>query len=201
MTLLLWLSGGLPGDDAPQDLSGVNKEISHWWRTRGRYALFVYPAASHFVIAQRSTRRFFHWAPSRKLLAVVATTLFVIVPLIYVVPRPQYVQIVDNDVIEYTSDRKVRYLIHGVDLFTAGQTREFENEPVWWLGKVNEQGLKNQLQPGRFYRLWIVGLRWYYWPTLFPNILTATETDRQGKTLEMPTHFVPAPQERSSQEN
>src|SRR5262245_9502158 len=61
MALLLTLSGGLPGRDAPADMAGVGSEISHWWRTRGRYALFVYPLASHWVIARRAVRRFLHW--------------------------------------------------------------------------------------------------------------------------------------------
>jgi hypothetical protein len=148
--------------------------------------------ASHYVIASRAARRFFHWTATRKTLALVATTAFVVVPLLYVVPRPQYVQIVDNDVLDYRSADQVRYLIHAVDLFDTDQTREYRNEPAWYLGKINEQGLKNQLQPGRFYRLWLVGIRWYYLPTLFPNVIAATETDKEGNTLANPSHFVPA---------
>jgi hypothetical protein len=190
MTLLLTLSGGLPGREAPGDMTGVGAEISHWWRTRGRYALFVYPLASHYVIAKRATRRFLHWNAPRKALAVLVTATLVIIPGLYVIPRPQYVQIVDNDVLDRNRE-KIRYLIHAVDLYNTGKTREYENEPVWWLGKLNEQGLKNQLQPGRFYRVWIVGVRWWYFPTLFPNVISATETDREGNELDTPSHFIP----------
>jgi len=113
-----------------------------------------------------------------------------------VVPRPQYVQITDDNAMDYepgaNNTMTVRYLIHAVDLHSGGAHREYQNEQVWWLGKINPQGLKSQLVPGRYYKLQIVGVRWYFLPTLYPNIISATETDEAGAVLNEPSQFLPS---------
>jgi hypothetical protein len=90
------------------------------------------------------------------------------------------------------STMRVRYLIHAVDIDDPSHTREYQNEVAWWLGKINPQGLKAQLVPGRFYKLEVVGIRWYFLPTLYPNIISAEETDANGVVLDRPSSFVPA---------
>jgi len=103
------------------------------------------------------------------------------------VPRPNLVQVIDNNAIRYTdSGRTVRYVINAVDLRDPAHTQEYLNERVWWLGKIDPQGLKSTLLPGRYYRFWVVGIRWYYLPTLFPNIIAAQEVDPQGHTIPDP---------------
>jgi hypothetical protein len=191
MTTLLWASGGLaPVAGRQPTLEDAAREVKLWWyRRHGTYSLFVHPIASHYVVVQRASRRFWHWSALRQMLAVAAALVFIVLPGLYIVPRPHYVQITDDNVIDHHQGQ-VRYLIHGVDLFEPGQTREYMNERAPWLGKINPQGVKSEIQPGRFYRLWVIGIRWYWLPTLYPNIIGVTEVDAQGETLETPSHFV-----------
>jgi hypothetical protein len=86
----------------------------------------------------------------------------------------------------------VGYLIHAIDLDDPSQTREYMNENAWWVGKINPQGLKARLVPGRYYKMWVIGLRWWFAPTLYPNIVSVTETDAKGNALEHPSTFIPA---------
>jgi hypothetical protein len=89
----------------------------------------------------------------------------------------------------------VRYLIHAVDLFKPTKLNEYQNERAAHLGKLDEQGVKNALVPGRYYRLLVVGIRWWYMPTLFPNIISVKEVDIHGKPLDEPSHLIPHPSE------
>ena len=52
--------------------------------------------------------------------------------------------------------------------------------------------MKSQLVPGRYYKFMIVGIRWYFMPTLYPNVISATETDEEGNILTEPSHFLPS---------
>ena len=100
----------------------------------------------------------------------------------------------DNNAVHYTEDgSQVFYVVHAVDLDNPGHTREYVNENAWWLGKINPQGLKNRLQKGRNFRLWVVGIRWFYKPTLFPNIIGATEIDKQGDPVAPSLQASPPP--------
>lgn len=196
MWLLLRASGAVPRDIwAPRRTmaQAISQECkSLWGRRQLAYEAAARPVARHILITRRAATTFIHWSFPHKLFAIIATFFFVIVPLSYVIPRPHYVQVIDDNAIEYgENNRPTRYLVHAVDLFDMDQTREYENERAWWFGKVNPQGLKNTLHPGRFYKFWVVGLRWYYLPTLYPNIIAATETDAQGNPLEHPSHFIP----------
>jgi hypothetical protein len=121
----------------------------------------------------------------------VVTGWLVVVPGLYIVPRAHDVQITDDNAVEY--DKKTNtttYLVHALDLHTDNKTREYLNEDAWYLGKINSQGLKSQLQIGRTYRLRVVGIRWYYMPTLYPNIISATEIDADGNAVERPGRLV-----------
>lgn len=196
LRLLLWASGAVPRDPWKPRRTAI-QAISEECRTRWAQRQLAYeaaarPVARHILVTRRAATTFWHWSLPHKVFALIATFFFVIVPGTYVVPRPHYVQLIDDNAIEYGEDgNPTRYLIHAVDLFDLDKTREYENERAWWFGKINPQGLKNTLQTGRFYKFWVVGLRWYYLPTLYPNIITATETDAQGQPLEHPSHFLP----------
>lgn len=194
MVLLLWLSGGVPPRPGRPDslAEGIQDDFRLLWDQRQRaYVEFARPMAIHYLAAERALRRFWHWSIPRKAFAVLVTGLFVAIPAMYVVPRPNYVQVTDDNAMHYEhGGEKVYYLVHAVDLFERGVTREYENEDAWWLGKVNSQGLKSQLQPGRFYKLWVVGIRWYKAPVLFPNIISAIEIDRNGNTITDPSRLM-----------
>lgn len=156
----------------------------------------VKPLAHLWAETMDAARCFWHYTIARKALVVILTFLLVIVPASYLVPRPHTVQILDNNVLNNQntplSANSVGYLIHAIDTDDPTRTREYMNENAWWLGKVNPQGLKARLIPGRYYRIWVVGLRWWYAPTLYPNIISAIETDAEGNTLERPSTFIPA---------
>jgi hypothetical protein len=106
------------------------------------------------------------------------------------------VQVTDDNAIDYqpgaNGNATIRYLIHAVDLNNPGVHHEYTNEQMWWLGKINPQGMKSQLVPGRYYKFMIVGIRWYFMPTLYPNVISATETDEEGNILTEPSHFLPS---------
>jgi hypothetical protein len=179
--IVLWLSGGHPpprGGRAPTMAGSTKQELERLWDQRLLlYADVARPLARHLFIAQSAGRRFLHWGIPRKFATVLIIAGFVGLPLVYVIPRPHEVQITDDNALSH-ADGSLRYIIHALDLSDPTRHREYENEYALHLGKINPQGLKAQLQPGRYYRLWIVGIRWNYFPaTLFPNILWATEID------------------------
>ncbi len=160
-----------------------------------RYEL-VEPLGYVWAEAVYTLRSFWHYSFARKTLVVVLTFFLVFVPATYLVPRPHLVQILDNNVLNNQAGPQgahlVGYLIHAIDIDDPTHTREYMNENAWWLGKVNAQGLKARLVPGRYFKLWVIGLRWWYLPTLYPNVIAATETDAQGEVLEHPSTFIPA---------
>lgn len=194
--LMAWMGGKGPhGHRGP----GIRKELSVlmrslWAERTGHYRELARPVARGYVAVRHVMVEFWRWSPGYKVAAMVATIFLVVTPGLYVVPRPHYVQILDDNVIEHHNapDGDIRYLIHAADLHQPGKLREYENERALRLGKIDPQGLKNSLVPGRYYRLWVVGVRWYYLPTLFPNIIAAREVDREGQPLETPSHLVPA---------
>ncbi len=198
MFLLLWLSGGAaprPGPPAPNMAAALRLELQYMWDRR----LLVYdelarPLARHLTAGRRITRTFWHWHAFRKAIALVAVGAFIVVPGFYVVPRPHEVQITDDNAVDYDkAGSKTTYLVHALDMRVDGKHREYLNEDAWYFGKINSQGLKSQLQIGRTYRLWVVGLRWYFMPTLYPNIISATEIDAKGNVVARPAMLaVPA---------
>lgn len=196
MAALLRVSGGAaprPGPPVPL-AEAIRSDVRELWEDR----LVVYrrmsrSLARHYVVTRRSLRRFWHWTVPKKSFAVLFVAVFIGVPALYVVPRPHEVQIVDNNAIQYAEDGgQVFYVVHAVDLDDPDHTREYVNETAWWLGKINPQGMKNRLQKGKYFRLWVVGIRWFYKPTLFPNIIAATEIDRQGKPVQPSLQGLPA---------
>lgn len=192
---LAWLGGKGPhGHRSPGTLSNLRQSLRSVWRERmGHYRELARPVARGYVAVRDSMVEFWRWSPGYKLAAIVSTLFLVVIPGSYVVPRPHLVQIIDDNVLEHNNvpNGELRYLIHAADLRKPGKLREYENERAVYLGKVDPQGLKNQLMPGRFYRLWVIGIRWYYLPTLFPNIISATEVDQNGEPLEVPSHLIP----------
>jgi len=193
MLVLLWLSGGTApprGVRPPTIRARLHREWMRVWDLRhDAYDEVVRPLERHAHRSSRATAKFWHWSLFRKAFAVVVIGWLVIVPALYLIPRPHHVQITDDNALVYdSSTNKTTYLVHALDL-SRNKTREYINEDAWYLGKVNSQGLKSQLQTGRMYRFWVVGIRWYYLPRLYPNIISATEIDATGKKVEHPTRL------------
>jgi len=199
MLVLLRLSGGSvpqPGiPTAPSTALAVKRELVELWDLRlEAYEEVARPLARNLLGAQRATRTFWHWSPVRKAFTLVVAGLLVVVPGLYVVPRAHDVQITDDNAVAYDKKTsKTTYLVHALDVHDTNKTREYLNEDAWYLGKINSQGLKSKLQIGRTYRLRVVGIRWYYLPTLYPNIISATEIDADGDAVAHPARLsVPA---------
>jgi hypothetical protein len=139
---------------------------------------------------------FWHYNVERKVIALLMSMALVVLPGMFIVPRPHSVQILDNNSLNYADSKigqsNAGYVVHGIDLDDPETTHEYINENVWWLAKLNSQGLKANLRPGRYYRLWVVGIRWWLSPALYPNIISATELDSKGNVLSEPSKFIPA---------
>jgi hypothetical protein len=192
---LAWLGGKGPhGLRGPGTFAHLRQMLRSVWRERmGHYRELARPVARGYVAIRDAFVEFWRWSPGYKLAAVVSTAFLVVIPGSYIVPRPHLVQIIDDNVIEHHNapNGTLRYLIHAVDLKSPGKLREYENERAVHLGKIDPQGLKNQIVPGRYYRLWVVGIRWQFLPTLFPNIISATEVDRNGNPMAEPSYLIP----------
>lgn len=156
----------------------------------------------HFVAPAHSAwHSFWHYSVERKVVAVTLSVGLVVLPAMYVVPRYHEVQVLDNNALNYQDSAigqsTAGYLVHAIDISDPSTTRVYINETVWWLGKLNTQDLKARLRPGHYYRLWVVGWRWWYSPTLYPNIIFATEIDVQGNkitpTLTPTPNLAPTP--------
>lgn len=165
------------------------------WRAEFRSEV-VTPLSRMLADGRDVSRSFWHFTFARKVLVVILSFAFVVVPGSYFVPRVHTVQVLDDNALNY-QDSKIGqstagYIIHAMDVDEPGKTREYVNENAWWLGKVNSQGLKAKIVPGRFYRIWVVGLRWWWAPPLYPNIVSVTETDAKGQALHEPSVFMPA---------
>jgi len=190
MIVLLWLSGGIapPPGHQPRGLTATMKrDLQQLWDSRlAAYEDIARPLARHIVGAQRGVRTFVHWSVPRQAFAVLVIGIFIGVPALFVIPRPNHVVITDDNATHHEQDGTLRYLIHARDLHN-NEPLEFENEIAWWLGKLDPQGLKSSLQNGRAYRIWIVGIRWWYKPMAFPNIISATEIDLTGQPLAQPS--------------
>jgi hypothetical protein len=194
---LLYLSGGHPPPvGGPRDSIGsaAREELDRLWDSRMLlYADVTRPLARHFVAIRFSVRRFWHWTLMRKLSTVLVSAVLVGLPLAFIIPRPHEVQITDDNALSH-ADGELRYLVHALELDDPTRHREYENEYAPYLGKFNPQGLKSQLQVGKCYRLWIVGIRWYYFPkTMFPNIIWAQEIDSRSRVNTGPTLMNSAP--------
>jgi hypothetical protein len=196
MIVFLWLSGGIapPPGAAPLSLAeAIERDLQYFWRSRVvAYRRVTRGLAEQIVGARRATETFWRWTFARQAFALAVAALMLGIPLAYVIPRPHYVQVTDDNAIEYrVGTEKVIYLVHAVDLFDPTQTREYINEDAVHLGKFNSQGLKAQIVPGRSYRFWVVGIRWWKYPRLFPNIIRAQEVDAQGNVLADPSLHIP----------
>jgi hypothetical protein len=195
MIPLLWMADGTPRNAHGVPVGVVDAAIDRSRRRWTDHASFrasvVRPLAVHIHDARRAGIRFLYLSVARKALVLVFAFFFILLPLVYIIPRPNYVQVVDDNSIHHTDGgTRVKYLIHAVDLFKIGVTHEYENEQALYLLKINPQGFKNRIEPGRYYKFWVVGIRWNL-PQVFPNIVGMTEIDRHGQPLKVPSHFVP----------
>jgi len=182
---LSWLAGG----GVVRTWGTVPESTQRVWSRRTRfYRELARPIARAIVTSRRTAVQFWHWGGAHKLAAIIATLLFIFLPAAYVVPRPLTVQILDDNVIQHlsTPEGSIRYLIHAASLKDPSKRYEFENERAVHLGKIDPQGLKNFLIAGRYYRVWVVGFRWPWLPTLFPNLIHATEVDQNGERIVDP---------------
>lgn len=188
MLVLLRLSRGQSSEEyeslrVPQ--SWRNDLRALWNERLDVYRDVAERVAQQYVAWRNATRTFWHWTVGRKAVATILGTLFIGVPALFIVPRPHEVQITDDNAVHHEAGgERVRTVVHAIDLHDPDSTREYVNEDAWWLGKLDSHGLKSELKPGRYYRLWVVGLRWYHGPTLFPNIIGATEISEAGDPIE-----------------
>jgi hypothetical protein len=190
------LAGARPPPRRPAAAAAEGSPTSLRTGLRDELRRALAPLLVQLAVVGDVLRAFGHYTVMRKVLALQMTVLFVGIPGMYFVPRTQDVQILDNNVLNY-QDSKIGqsdagYLVHGADMDDPGVVRVYMNENAWWLAKINSQGLKARLVPGRYYRLQVVGLRWWYAPALYPNIISATELDAQGHELSQPSVFLPS---------
>lgn len=192
--VLAWLGGhGLHGT-GPGSAAQLGQGFRSLWKKRAtHYHELARPIAGGVLALRQMLVQWWHWSTGYKFFALVVGVLFIGVPMMYVVPRPHTVQILDDNAIEHrnTAGGNVRYLIHAASLSDPGTLHEYENERAVWLGKVDPQGLKAKLVVGRFYRVWVIGIRWRFMPTLFPNLISATEVDIEGNPVSDPSHLIP----------
>jgi hypothetical protein len=192
--VLAWLGGkGLHGS-GPGSGAELRDGMRDLWRQRAtHYHDLGRPIARGAVALRQMMVRWWRWSPGHKVLALVFGAVFIALPFAYIIPRPHLVQILDDNVIEYhnTPPGQLRYLIHAASLSTPGKLYEYINERAVHLGKIDPQGVKNQLVVGRYYRIWVVGIRWRFLPTLFPNIIAVSEVDATGKKLDKPSGLIP----------
>lgn len=192
--ILAWLGGRGPHGSGPGTAEQLGAGLRDLWRKRAsHYHELARPVATGVLALRHMLVQWWRWSPGYKILALTFTLVFVGVPMMYVVPRPQVVQILDDNAIEHNNagQKSIRYLIHAVSLSDPGTLYEYENERAVWLGKIDPQGLKNKLVVGRYYKLWVIGIRWRFLPTLFPNIISAHEVDASGNLVESPSHLIP----------
>jgi hypothetical protein len=176
MALLLWLAGG----KVPRQKGGAHPR--EW------FTVLLAPVLLQLLAIRGAARAYWYWPMGRKAATLLLTAFCIALPLIYTVPRPNYVQVVEDNALRNT-DGGLTYLVHAVELFGNG-TKEYTNEPAWWLLKFDEQVITSKIHPGRFYKLWVVGIRWQL-PATYPNIIGATEVDRNGNPLPAGSHFIP----------
>jgi hypothetical protein len=125
---------------------------------------------------------FFKLSIARKFIALIMSLLFIAMPFAYLIPRHNDVYITENN----SLNEKERlaggpgYLIIGLDVDHADNSRAYRNEDAWWLLKFNSQGVKAKIAVGKKYRLSVVGFRIYAPIVVYPNIIAATEIDDNG---------------------
>lgn len=197
MLVVLFASGGVAPAPGPRPASVIEHARRNGRRVRGKATIWLLQRrreAARLASSVRSgSRTFWFLSFERKLVSAFVVALGVGIPAVFLVPRPHDVRVTDDNAMHYTEGGgRVVYLIHAVDLAHPGQTREYVNEDAWWLGKVNSQGLKSRIQLGRQYRFWVVGLRWYYLPRLFPNVISAVEIHPDGRPVTEVVSPVPS---------
>lgn len=121
----------------------------------------------------------------RKLIAIILNIIFLIGPSLWVIPRTLFIKVIDPNAL-VSNQAGQGYLILAHDPQYPKIKFEFENENVLYLGKLNSPGLKAMFVTGKYYKIQVIGIRWY-WPTqLFPNIISAEEVDANGNSIAIP---------------
>ena len=105
LTPLLWLADGPPrgpkGVKRGVATAVVSETTLRWQRREILYEELSRPLARGFIEARRVTHRFWHFSLPRKALIAVVGFFLVIVPGMYVVPRPNYVQVIDDNALNH----------------------------------------------------------------------------------------------------
>jgi len=118
----------------------------------------------------------------RKIIAIILNISFVVGPALWVIPRSFFVEIIDPNALVPAESGK-GYLILARDPHFPRIKFEFENENVLYLGKLNSPGLKAQFVTGKYYKIKVIGVRWYWPIPLYPNIISAEEVDANGEPI------------------
>lgn len=124
----------------------------------------------------------------RKIIAIILNICFIVGPALWVIPRSFFIEVVDPNALVPAQSGK-GYLILARDPHFPKIKFEFENENVLYLGKLNSPGLKAKFVTGKFYKIKVIGVRWYWPIPLYPNIITAEEVNADGQPIpaDIPT--------------
>jgi len=132
-----------------------------------------------FIAVWVSWAIFWRVSVSRKMILLVTTFLFVVIPLGYIVPRPEFVRIEDKNSIADNVARagNESYVILATGFDGPDDFRQYVNKDAWWLTKFNSQRIKTILKPGVDYQIWVVGYRITVPVEWYPNIVYAVECE------------------------
>ena len=122
---------------------------------------------------------FWRVSVSRKMILLITTFLFVVIPLGYIIPRPEFVTIEDKNSIADNVARagNESYVILATGFDGPDDFRQYVNKDAWWLTKFNSQRIKTILKPGKEYQIWVVGYRITVPVEWYPNIVYAVECE------------------------
>lgn len=134
---------------------------------------------SMVITAWVSWAIFWRVSVSRKIILLISSFTLVVLPLGFIVPRPEFVQIVDKNSIadEVGKEGKESYVILGTGFESPNDYRQYVNKDAWWLLKFNSQKVKTILEPGKSYQIWVTGYRITVPVEWYPNIIYAIECD------------------------
>ncbi len=132
-----------------------------------------------FISAWVSWAIFWRVSVSRKIILIATVFSFVLVPLGYIIPRPEFIQIEDKNSIadNVTKAGNESYVILATGFEGPDDFRQYVNKDAWWLTKFNSQRIKTILKPGKAYQIWIVGYRITVPVEWYPNIVYAVECE------------------------
>jgi hypothetical protein len=132
-----------------------------------------------FIVAWVSWAIFWRVSISRKIILLVTVFSFVMIPLGYIIPRPEYIRIEDTNSIadNVAKAGNESYIILATGFDGPDDFRQYANKDAWWLTKFNSQRIKTILKPGKSYQIWIIGYRITVPVEWYPNIVYAVECE------------------------